>query len=267
LVRILTPFEYKETWRWSIREYKVVVSDNSAYLYNQDEKLLTASPYICTFDELNMTEFQAQCIYNLTNLNFGAIKQKVDEKYNIKREIWKLYHVPIENPEFYKKHFNWISIRPKVKIQIAVQPNWNGLYFAQIAGKKNLNFLNNNPLDICLDFFTCLESYIGKEEIPYTLSQAWFTDWKIYGNRKFPHAVSRYNVEQSYNEYPFKELTKAFHFSERTVFMDAIKLFQRLRKENKYYLMQTILNDKHFEINEDGFIVYYPVRQMEMKII
>jgi len=268
LVKILNPFEYKETWKWYPRKFSITVADSSIYLYNQDQKLITASPYLCKFDELDTTEFQCQCVYSLTNLNFDTIKREVKKRHAIKRAIWNLYHVPIENPDFYKKHFRWIKLRNTLKFELALQPNWNGIYFAQIFNKrKSIQFLNNNPLELCLDIFICIESIIGKEEVPYTFSQAWYKDWKIYGHRKFPHAIARYNIEQSYCEYPFKELIRIFKNSDRTIFKDAIQVFQRLRKENKYYIMQTIINDKHFQINEDGFIIYYPVRQEEMKLI
>jgi len=276
LTRLLTPFEYKEAWRWYVRKFKVTLTDTSAYLYNQDDKLLTASPYLLKFDNLDMTEFQVQCVNALTSplkISFSDIKREVAKRYKIKYELWKLYHVPIENPDFYKKFLQLIKTRSEVNLLISTQPNWNGMFYAEItkAGwtvkKHPIQFLNNNPLELCLDLFTCVESYVGRDEMPYTLSQAWYIDYRIYGDRKFPNAIARHNVEQSYYEYPFKELRRIFRDSDRTVYKDALTVFQRLGKENKYYIMQTIISDKHFEINEDGFLVYYPTRQEALELL
>ncbi len=262
MTRNLSFFEWKEGWRWQPRTFNVKIGEKVAYLYNQEGKLLTASPYTCKFDELNMTQFGINCIQKLTNLPLDKVTQTYTEKHKIKEELWNIYRVPIEDEQFKGIRHRWIQIRDSVTILATPRPNALGFYYAEIESRINkdrLKLINDNVFELFIDFFFTLECFIGREQLPLTFSQAWYHDYKIYGNRRYSESTARYNVRQAYDNYIFDKIVDTFKMQDKTTFIHIITLFKKLRGENKYYIMETLLNDPHFEINDNDYVVYYPI--------
>jgi len=262
LARYLKHSEWKEAWKWSPRTFNVKLGDKIANLYNVDDKLLTSSPFTLRLDELNMKEFAVQSIHKLTNHPIKDIRKEYSKLYRTKEKLWEVYRIPVELPE---KKFTWIRVRKKASFNATPRPNKLGFYYAEINTPMNVKFrmLNDNVVNLLYDLFFVLECFIGHEEIPYTFSQGWYMDYKIYGDRRYSESIARYNVEQSYYNYIFERIKEVFMQTtkkkDKATFLHIIDLFRKLSDENKYYIMQTIIDDDHFEITEDEYVVYYPL--------
>jgi len=268
VVKVLSLLEFKDAWKWKLREYKVVVGEEIAYLYNQEGKLLTATNFICKFDRLDMRKFWIQCIHKLTQLEPEIIKRKIDKKFEIKDRLVKIYSIAITNEDFFKKRFRWIRLRNQVSILLSPKSNDfpPGYYYAELKKARNMDFkfINTDPVDLLVDFFFSLECYIGKEESVHTLSQAWHDDFWLYGDRKYPETISKYNVEQTYEEYATLQMIQVFNDSQRTTFMEVLEFFRKVG-ENKSYIMEILLKDPHFKIDENEYVIYTPTKPQELR--
>lgn len=254
--------EWKEAWRWDKRSYEVKLSDNVARLFNKEGKLLSLSPYILKQDQLNMKQFGIQCIHSLTNKPIEEIKPVYEELYATKQKLWEIYRIPVDLKD--EKKFRWIRVRKKATFEATPKPNKMGFYYAEINSliNGNLKMINDDVLELLRDLFFVLECYIGHEEIPFTFSQAWYMDYKIYGDRRYSETIARYNVEQSYYNYIFERVADVFRkyrTEDKASFLHVMELMRKLASENKYYIMNLILNDDHFEIEEDEYVIYYPL--------
>jgi len=270
LGRKLSQIEHKKGWKWSTRDYRIEVGEKVAYLYNQEGKLLTACNYSCVLDDLNMFDFTANCIYILTQRDINKIKIEYQRKYRVKQELWKIYRIPVEISIPHRRISRWIRIRKEVNIKLTIKPNALGYYYAEITTvfpAPTIKLINNNIFELLYDLFFAIECYVGKENMPHTFSQSWYDDYDVYNDRHYPDSVARYNVEQAHYEYAFKELMKVFKDSTKTTFIHIIQLFRKLNKENKYYIMDTIINDPHFRIDENEYVIYEPTIGGELDII
>ncbi len=258
----LSILEYKKAWEWDLRRFTVRVRENTMLLYNENNNLITGDSYTCKFDEFNAKSFGIQCIHKLTKEEFKKVKELYERKYASRDKLWEFYRLPITNEKFYKKfNFSLIHLRKKAVFRASVTPNALGYYYAEIISsinKKQLRFINDNALDLLLDLFFCLECFIGREEIPFTFSQAWYNDFDAYGNRRYPESIAKYNVAQSYNNIILDRIIKAYNNTTKTSFIHAHDLLHRLGQENKYYILDCILNNKHFSIDENEYIIYTP---------
>ena len=261
LVRNLSHLEHKYAWKWQLREFNIIIGNKVMYLYNNENKLLTASPFTCQFDELNSRQFAIKAIQKLTTKSMEEVTNKYDKLYKVKEELWNIYRIPITDESFYKLRMRWIRLRKKVTFLASVIPNPLGYYFAEIKSsfqKENYRFLNDNSFDLLLDLFFALECFIGREEIPFTFSQAWYEDYKGYSDRRYPEAVARYNVEQTFDNYIFDKIINIFPSKTKTSFLHIHRLFRQLGNENKYYVMNTLLNNDHFRKDENDYVIYTP---------
>ena len=262
MVRNLTHYEWKYAWRWSPRDYKVQLGDNVAYLYNEDGKLISSYPYILKMDQLNMKVFALQAIQAMTRLPYEKVKEKYEKVYETKQKLWEIYRIPVDVPK--RLTSRWITVRKRAYFTATPQPNQLGFYYAEIGTRFNnhLKFINDNVFELLCDLFFVLECYIGHEEIPFTFSQAWYMDYRVYGDRRFSESIARYNIKQSYMNYIIDRLADTLYRKKgepKATYMHILDLIRKMGSENKYYIMDTILHDPHFELNEDDFVVYYPL--------
>jgi len=266
LVRNLTLLEWKYAWRWEPRTYTIKLGDKVAYLYNDDGKLLTSYPYVLKGDNLDMEEFAVHSIKRFTKLPLDMIREKYKPLYKSKKKLWEIFRVPIDVPKRFTS--SWIRVRKNITFKATPKPNQLGFYYAEIdvkIGKENLMLINDNVLELLRDLFFLMECYIGHEELPYTFSQAWYMNYKIYGDRRYGDSVARYNIEQVYYNYIFDKIVEVFGQDKEDAKASGIHIMELFRKlkENKYYMMELILNDPHFEITEDDFVCYYPITELK----
>lgn len=272
MVRILSHSEYKEAWRWETKNFTVKVGDSVAYLYNQRGELLQCSNFFCDFDKLDMSQFWVQCIYILTKIPVEQIRVAFEKRHKVKEKLWDLYSVPIDTKKYRRKRMQWVKIRNEAKFCISMKPNDYppGYFYGEIYRAKGIHstkLMSDNVLELLCDLFLTMECHIGKEEIPETMSACWFNEWDIYGDRRFREVVSRYNIEQSYIEYMIMKINEVFNNTTRATFIDALELFRRLNSENKYYIMEILLSDHHYSIDENGYIIYQPTKSLELEIL
>lgn len=269
MVRNLSHLEHRYAWKWQLRPFHIKVGNRVICLYNNERKLLTASPYTCQFDELNTKQFAIKAIQKLTNTSKDVVVEKYNHLYRVKEELWNIYRIPITDESFYKLRMRWIKIRKNISFFASVSPNPLGYYFAEIKTqfqKEDYRLLNDNALDMLIDLFFVIECFIGREEVPFTFSQAWYEDYKQYSDRRYPEAVARYNVEQCFDNYILDKIIDVFPSKEKTSFLHIHKLFRQLNNENKYYVMNTLLNDAHFRKDENEYIIYTPTLEGGLNI-
>jgi len=246
-MRELTSGEWKQVTEWQPYNFTIELGETAAYLYNENQELLAAGRFENTMKDFDMTPFVTSALQKLT-------KRDLSEQYKAKRQIkaklWDIYGVTIVESDP-------VANREKVKFRATPQPNKLGLYYAQIKKKKQMQFINDDVGELLVDLFFTLECYLGREEIPKTLSQYWFQDFMLYGNRRYPEATIRQQTEPKYFNYGYETIL-GFLNEEKVSHVLLYDLLQST-KEDKYYIMDILLRDPHFEIDENGFVVYYPL--------
>jgi hypothetical protein len=265
----LTRTEWKRASGFGLRKFVIKTGENTVYLYNQEGKLLSAAPFLCNINNINMKKFTLQAISALTKKKIESFKEVYEKLYKVKTVLWELYRIPISNKEFFDEYAKHFIVRRKTRFKMSVRPNSLGLFFAEIqvpTGKTQMRFMNDNPLELLFHLFFTLECFIGKEELPYTLSQSWYRDYQIYADRSVLDATARHNVEQAYSNYIYEQILKTFRTTEKVTYLPMMEFLRKISDENKYYVMQTILEDPHFRIDENEFLIYTPVLDIPITI-
>ncbi len=246
--RPLTVSEYKKAANWEVSSFVVESGNDVLYLYNEDRRLLAAGSYMNTYNDFDITPFANTTLKLLTKRDLA---EKYKKKREIKKHLWQIYGVNIVEGKP-------VRVKKNCTIELARGPNKLGFYYASIKNAK-IFFINDNVDELLIDLFFTLECYIGREDIPKTFSSYWFDDFRSYSNRRNPETSSRLFVESSYFNYGFDLLMKFFN-EEKISHKIAYDLFKRIN-DNKYYIMEVILKDDHFSIDENNFIVYYPITE------
>lgn len=260
---VLSQAEYSDMWRWYPNKYKIKVGNDVAYLYDSNDELITCREYKCGFDKLDMSEFWIRCIHELTNLEITKVRKLFMKRYKTKESLHDIYSVPVSN-KFYDRWFRVIKLRKEVNFILTLTPNNYppGYYYAEFERKgvlKDIKLINDNPIELLNDLFFCIECYIGKEVIPHTLSQSWYTDYNRLSDRRYRSTMARYNVQQAHDEYMRLKLEEVFNKTTKATHKEIFELLAQLQSENPYYIFDTIINDPHFSLEDNSFVIYTPI--------
>lgn len=247
--------EFQQVVQLDILEFLVQLNDDCIYLYDQEGNLVSGSGYQRLMRDFDISDFVISTIYTLSGED---ISEQYKKKRKIKEKIWEVLGAYITDKK-QKKY------RKEINIRFTPNPNGLGIYYAQIDKHKDLTFMNDNKVELLIDLFFSLECYIAKEELPKTLSQYWCFDFNLYKNRSIPDISCRQRVEPNYHNHIYERVLLRFN-KDKISHVLVYDLLKRLG-ENKYYVMELILNDPHFDIDENNFAVYYPVADKEFFMI
>lgn len=257
-MRMLTKDEWKQATSWHPYRFAVKLGDKTAFLYSLTKKksmwqkkvpgdVLSAGLFNSETQAFDMSHFIISTLLTLTKRDLSkdyAVKRKVKE------QLWSIYGVPFIDSEAidYKRYVEFVAT-PK--------PNRLGFYYAQIANNNKLRFMNDDVAELLLDVLFTIECYLGREELPKTFSQYWFQDFQLYGDRRYPDNISRNHTKPIYYNYGYEQIMHFFN-SEKISHTVLYDMLQEI-KEDKYYIMEILLNDEHFVFTDEGLLVYYPL--------